>query len=80
MSPNIPRGIENVSKKAHTHRQFNAFYTFVRSALFFLFQFVKFLSLLSCVISRLDNVSDVIDDSMPAPGRTLDGDELVDDV
>ncbi|XP_031618334.1 uncharacterized protein LOC116337699 [Contarinia nasturtii] len=29
---------------------------------------------------KLDNVSDVIDDSMPAHGRTLDGDELIDDV
>lgn len=37
------------------------------------------------VMCRLDNVSDVMDDSvissmMPAPGRTLDGDELIDDV
>lgn len=39
-----------------------------------------FSPLLSYVIFRLDNVSDVIDDSMPGPGRGLDGDELIDDV
>lgn len=32
------------------------------------------------IIFRLDNVSDVIDDSMPQMGCTLDGDELIDDV
>lgn len=66
-------------KRTHTDNLMHFTLLFVRRS-FFLFQFVKFLSLLSCVISRLDNVSDVIDDSMPAPGRTLDGDELVDDV
>lgn len=29
---------------------------------------------------RLDNVSDVLDDSMPAPGRTFDDDDLINDV
>lgn len=31
-------------------------------------------------IFRLDDVSDIIDDSMPAPGRTSDGEEFIDDV
>lgn len=47
---------------------------------FTLFISVFFFSFLSHVISRLDNVSDIIDDSMPAAGRMLDGDELIDDV
>lgn len=47
--------------------------------------FVDFVYFPLYVICRLDNVSDVMDDSvissmMPAPGRTLDGDELIDDV
>lgn len=68
-------------KKRSTHTQtlmqnVDLMHFTLLSSLFFL----SFFLLLPYVISRLDNVSDVIDDSMPAPGRTLDGDELVDDV
>lgn len=61
-------------------RRQNRFQMHFNTPLFF--DFVYFPLFVTC---RLDNVSDVMDDSvissmMPAPGRTLDGDELIDDV
>lgn len=32
------------------------------------------------LICRLENVSDVVDDSMPAPGQTLEDEEAIDDI
>lgn len=64
---------EKPTTKKHTEIDFNCILTHYCSWVFRLY-FPLY------VISRLDNVSDVIDDSMPAPGRTLDGDELIDDV